>query len=142
VANPARGSGAHHTPASREPVHYQGVSARALPLTAPEDKQWAFMAHCGGILGCLPSLVIYLVFKDRGPFTAQESREALNFTLVPTVIAALANILALVIPVVGSLFAVIAVLVWIFLTVYSVTAAVHVNRGEPYRYRFNARPLH
>ena len=42
----------------------------------------------------MPSLLIYLVFRDRGPFTAQESKEALNFTLPPTIVAVLANILA------------------------------------------------
>ena len=63
---------------------YHGVPANALPLTASEDRQWATLAHFGGILGCVPSLLIYLIFKDRGPFTAQESKEALNFTLPPT----------------------------------------------------------
>jgi hypothetical protein len=123
-------------------VHYQAVPANALPLTASEDKQWAFMAHCGGILGFLPSLIIYLVFRDRGPFTAQESKEALNFTVPPTIVAALANILALVVPVVGSIFAVLAVGIWIFLSVYSVLAALQVNRGQPYRYTWNLRLIH
>lgn len=142
MANTARGNNADRTQQPREPVHYQAVPANALPLTASEDKQWAFMAHCGGILGFVPSLVIYLVFRDRGPFTAQESKEALNFTLPPTIVAALANILALVVPVVGSIFAVLAVGIWIFLTVYSVLAALQVNRGQPYRYTWNLRLLH
>ncbi len=86
---------------------YHGVPANALPLTASEDRQWATLAHFGGILGCVPSLLIYLIFRDRGPFTAQESKEALNFTLPPTIAAVLANILVL-LPVVGNLFAVIA----------------------------------
>ena len=72
---------------------YHGVPANALPLTASEDRQWATLAHFGGILGCVPSLLIYLIFKDRGPFTAQESKEALNFTLPPTIAAVLANML-------------------------------------------------
>lgn len=117
---------------------YHGAPARAMPLTAAEDRQWATLAHFGGILGCLPSLLIYLVFRDRGPFTAQESKEALNFTLPPTAAAVVCNILAL-IPVVGNVFAVLATLVWIALTVFSVIAGIHVNRGQPYRYRYNLR---
>ena len=62
---------------------YHGVPANALPLTASEDRQWATLAHFGGILGCVPALLIYLIFRERGPFTAQESKEALNFTLPP-----------------------------------------------------------
>ena len=64
---------------------YHGVPANALPLTASEDRQWATISHFGGILGCVPALLIYLIFRDRGPFTAQESKEALNFSLPPTI---------------------------------------------------------
>ncbi|MCZ2402692.1 DUF4870 domain-containing protein [Paenarthrobacter sp. Z7-10] len=139
MVNSARGNDADRAQEPREPVQYQGVPANAPPLTASEDRQWAFMAHCGGILGFVPALVIYIVFRDRGPFTAQESKEALNFTLPPTILAALANILALAVPSEGSLFAILAVALWIFLTVYSVVAAIAVNRGRPYRYLLNLR---
>ncbi len=53
----------------------------AAPLTAAEDKQWASFAHFGGILWILPSLIIFLVFKDRGALTKQESKEALNWQI-------------------------------------------------------------
>ncbi|MBG0740237.1 DUF4870 domain-containing protein [Paeniglutamicibacter antarcticus] len=104
------------------------------------------MAHCGGVLGFIPSLIIYLVFRDRGPFTEQESKEALNFTAPPTIVAAVANIIAVIFsgisPLTGTVFAFIAVGIWIFLTVYSVLAAVQVNRGQPYRYMFSLRLIH
>ncbi len=117
---------------------YHGVPANALPLTASEDRQWATLAHFGGILGCIPSLLIYLIFRDRGPFTAQESKEALNFSLPPTIAAVLANILVF-IPYVGNIFAVIATLIWVALTCFSVAAGIHVNRGQPHRYPYNLR---
>jgi uncharacterized protein len=146
VANTAGRDNADSTPVRKEAVQYQAVPASAPPLTAAEDRQWAFMAHCGGILGCVPSLVVYLVFRTRGPFAEQEAKEALNFTLPPTLLAVVANILALVLsvfaPVAGSVFAVLAVAIWIFLTVFSVVAAVHVNRGQPYRYPLNLRLIH
>ncbi|WAP53145.1 DUF4870 domain-containing protein [Arthrobacter sp. ATA002] len=119
---------------------YRGAPATALPLTASEDRQWATMAHFGGILGFIPSLVIYLVFRDRGPFTAQESKEALNFTLPPTVIALVAWLLSF-IPVVGGAFALLNALLWIAIAVASVVAGVEVNRGRPYRYRLNLRRI-
>ncbi|WP_239437365.1 DUF4870 domain-containing protein [Arthrobacter alpinus] len=113
------------------------------PLTPSEDRQWAFIAHCGGILGCVPSLLIYKLIGPRGRFTAQESLEALNFTLPPTILAIFLNVLALIfsffIPAVGSMFAMVALLVWILLTVFSVIAAIRVNRGQPYRYAWNLR---
>lgn len=126
----------------RRTQQFQAVSPDALPLTASEERQFAFLAHCGGILGFIPSLVIYLIFRDRGPFTAQESKEALNFTLPPTILAALANVLELMLPVAGSVFTILAVLIWVFLTVFSVIAAIHVNRENPYRYPVNLRLIH
>ncbi|MDQ0672908.1 putative Tic20 family protein [Pseudarthrobacter siccitolerans] len=117
---------------------YHGVPANALPLTASEDRQWATLSHFGGILGCVPALLIFLIFRDRGPFTAQESKEALNFSLPPTIAAVVANILVFV-PVVGNIFAVLATLIWIALTCFSVAAGIHVNRGQPHRYQYNLR---
>lgn len=59
--------------------------AAAAPLTTAEDNQWASFAHLGGIFWILPSLIIWLVFKDRGTFTNQEGKEALNFQITVTI---------------------------------------------------------
>jgi len=115
------------------------------PLTPAEDKQWAFLAHCGGILGCIPSALIYRYLRGRGPFTAQESREALNFTLPPTIIAVVLNLLGIVVsafdPGAGTPFSMLALLIWVVLTVWSVIAAIQVNKGNPYRYALNLRRI-
>ena len=121
----------------REPA-LKGSPAQAAPLTPIQDRQWATLSHFGGILGFAPSLVIYLVFRHRGPFTAQEAKEALNFTLPPTVLAILANLLAL-IPVVGGVFGIIAMLIWLFMTISGLAAGIHCNKGRPYRYPLNLR---
>lgn len=127
-------------PQNRRDRDYPGDAASA-PLTASEDRQWATLAHFGGILGFVPSLLIYLVFKDRGPFTAQESKEALNFTLPPTLAAIVLNLLGF-IPFVGSAFSILATLIWIALTVFSVIAGIQVNRGQPYRYPYSLWLIH
>ncbi|MFB0834324.1 DUF4870 domain-containing protein [Arthrobacter halodurans] len=119
-------------------ARFEGSSPAPLPLSPSEDRQWATIAHFGAILGFLPSAVIYYVYRARGPFTAQESKEALNFTLPLTAVAMLANLLTLV-PVIGGFFAVIAVAIWVYLTVSGVVAGIEVNRGRPYRYPFNLR---
>lgn len=146
MANTANGADSNRPHDETPLASFAGSSETAPPLTGAQDKQWAFLAHCGGILGFIPSLIIYLVYRDRGPFTAQESREALNFTLPPTIVAALANILALIFsnfaPGVGSVFAFLAVAIWVFLAVFSVIAALRVNQGQPYRYALNLRLIH
>ena len=117
---------------------FEGSSPAPLPLTPAEDRQWAMIAHFGSILGFLPSLIIYAVYRDRGPFTAQESKEALNFTLPLTIIAIVANLLSL-IPFIGWVFSIIVVLIWLTLTMGGVYAGIQVNKGRPYRYPLNLR---
>lgn len=141
MSNPAQQDRPDDERASTTGPQYQGSPATALPLTASEDRQWATMAHFGGILFFIPALIIYLVFRDRGPFTAQESKEALNFTLPPSAVALVAFVLSL-LPGVGGIFAVINALTWIMVAIYSVSAGIQVNRGRPYRYGFNLRLLH
>lgn len=120
---------------------FQGTSSSALPLTPSEDRQWATLAHFLGILGFIPSLIIFLIFRDRGPFTAQESKEAFNFTFPPSILAAVALLLSL-IPGIGGIFAVVNAIIWVTLAAFSVAAGIHVNRGRPYRYPYNLRIFH
>lgn len=110
----------------------------ALPLSPTEDRQWAMLAHFGSILGCIPSAIIYAVYRDRGPFTAQESKEAFNFTFPLTVLAILLNLLSL-IPFIGWLFAVVGVVLWVFMTLMGARAGIQVNKGRPFRYPLNLR---
>ena len=117
---------------TEEPA-FEAVAAQAQPLDVGQDRQWATLAHLGGVVGALPSYVIHRVFADRGPFTAQESREALNFTLLPSIVV-LAGIVLSLVPAVGWLFSVIAAVTWLWLAIASVVAGVKVNRGEPYQY--------
>ena len=63
----------------------EATPAPAAPLTEAEDKQWASFAHLGGILWILPSLIIFLVFKDRGAKTRVESKEALNWQITAAI---------------------------------------------------------
>ena len=70
-----------------EPTPQPAAPQPAAPLTEAEDKQWASFAHFGGVLGFLPSLIIFLVFKDRGALTRQESKEALNWQITWTIAA-------------------------------------------------------
>ena len=122
----------------------------AAPLTEAEDKQWASFAHFGGVLGFLPSLIIFLVFKDRGAKTRVEAKEALNWQI--TWIAA-AIVLAILVAIINTiLWAAIPYSAWgvyllisgllTFLSyvpyianlVFSIIGGVKVNSGGAYRY--------
>ncbi|RLY94973.1 DUF4870 domain-containing protein [Kocuria tytonicola] len=122
--------------ARTEDTPFESVSPVAQPLDVAQDRQWATLAHLGGVVGALPSYLIHRVFTDRGPFTAQESREALNHTLLPSLII-LAGIVLSLVPVAGGVFSVVAAVTWVYLAVTSVRAGIKVNRGEPHQYRFS-----
>ena len=121
-------------PAAATP--FESVAPVAQPLNVAQDRQWATLAHLGGVVGVLPSWAIHRTFKDRGPFTAQESLEAANYTMLPSLVIVAGIVLSL-IPVVGGFFSLIAAVTWLFLAVTSVRAGIRVNRGEPHQYRYN-----
>ena len=120
------------------------------PLTQADDKLWASLSHFGGALGAflgagtagwIAPLVIYLVFKDRGPFTRQEAKEALNFQLTVTIFVVglyiLGTILALIL--IGFLLYPLAVIVGILGIIFGIIGGVKVNSGQAYRYFFAFR---
>jgi uncharacterized Tic20 family protein len=118
-------------------------SAPAAPLSHEQDVQWGSFAHLGGILGILPSLIIWLVFKDRGSFTNTEAKEALNFqiTLLFATIA-LWLVVAIVTVVTFGLGAVLGFLIWvpwIVGVVFSIIAFLQAKEGRHYRYPFAVR---
>ena len=134
IEQPPTQSGSRPAPANSPP--FERAPAQAEPLDISQDKQFATLAHLGGVVGALPSYLIHRTLGDRGPFTRQESREALNFSLLPTVII-LAGIGLSLIPAVGWIFALVASLTWVVLAAQSLIAGIKVNRGEPYQYRGN-----
>ncbi|GGE87493.1 DUF4870 domain-containing protein [Mycetocola zhadangensis] len=120
------------------------------PLTQADDKLWASLSHFGGALGAflgagtagwIAPLVIYLVFKDRGPFTRQEAKEALNFQLTITIFVAglylVGTVLALIL--IGFLLYPLAAVVGIVGIIFGIIGGVKVNGGQAYRYFFAFR---
>jgi len=121
----------------------QPTPAPAAPLTPAEDKQWASFAHLGGILGILPSLIIYLIFKDRGTLTRQESKEALNFQITilgaEVAIFILSVILGAITFGIGSLIGGLGWIAWVVGVIFSIIGFTKVNGGQSYRYPFAVR---
>lgn len=118
-------------------------AAPAAPLSREQDVQWGSFAHLGGILGFLPSLIIWLIFKDRGSFTNTEAKEALNFqiTLVFAQIAIfiISTIVAFVTFGLGGVLGLLSWVVWIVGVIFSIIAFVQAKDGNHYRYPFAIR---
>jgi uncharacterized Tic20 family protein len=115
----------------------QQYSMQPAPLLSPaEDKQWASLAHFGGVLGWLPPLIIWLIFKDRGRLTDQEGREALNFQISVSIMVFALWVLGWILTaiLIGFLFFFLAWAVQIAGVVFAIIAGVQVNGGGTYRY--------
>ena len=131
-----------------EPTPPAAAPQPAAPLTPAEDKQWAMWSHFGGILWLLPSLIIFLVFKDRGTLTKQESKEALNWQITFLIFyvawAIIGAILTSVLIATGAwsilwLPTLIGWLIYLANVLFSVMGGVKVNGGGSYRYPVNFR---
>jgi len=129
-----------------EPASQPAAPQPAAPLTEAEDKQWASFAHFGNIILLIPALIIWLVFRARGPKTNVEGKEALNWTINVTAIVVIGNILNLIlgfIPVIGWIIALLLTLViWAVIIVniiFAILGGVKVNGGGSYRYPLNIR---
>jgi uncharacterized Tic20 family protein len=131
-------------PAYESPQQYRAPDQPAItPLGEAEDRQWASFAHLGGILSFLPSLIIWLVFKDRGRFTDSEAKEALNFQMTLVLAYVVINIvsiaLALVTFGIGGVFSLLVWVVWILGVVFSILGFMKAKDGQRYRYPFALR---
>jgi uncharacterized Tic20 family protein len=134
--------------------------APAGPLSEAEDKQWAGLSHLLGILGWLPSLIIFLVFKDRGAKTKVEAKEALNFQITALagfiVLSIVFGIISGVVTAatfasgsygsIGAGFGIaslLSALPWLLyvatIVIFSIVGFTKVNAGGSYRYPFAIR---
>ncbi|AMB58671.1 DUF4870 domain-containing protein [Microterricola viridarii] len=105
---------------------YQGPTQ----LSPADEKLWATLIHVGGIFfSFIPSLVGYLVLKDKGPFIRAHAASALNFQITMAIASIVGSILIFL--VIG--FFILAA-VSILIIVFSIIAAVKANAGEAYTY--------
>ena len=117
----------------------------AAPLSEADDRQWSSLAHLGGILSFLPSLIIWLVFKDRGRFTNTEAKEALNFQITLLIGYVAINVISFILAIVtfgiGGLFIGLAWVLWLAGVVFSIMGFLKAKDGQNYRYPFALRLL-
>lgn len=105
--------------------------------TSQDDRTIAMLTHLSGIvLGFIVPLVVWLVHKDRADkgYLVDQSKEALNFQLTLFMGYVVGVILSVIL--IGALL---NFLIWIVCIVFSILAAMAVNKGGAYRYPFAIR---
>ncbi|WP_427383235.1 DUF4870 domain-containing protein [Janibacter sp. G56] len=110
--------------------------AMAQPLSPEDERRIGMASHLSalvlmilsaGVLSFLAPLVIYLVYKDRGPFVRQHSANSLNVQI--TMAIGLLISIPLMFVLIGFLtFA----LMWVYAFVVHLLGAIKANNGEWY----------
>ncbi len=113
----------------------QYAAAPPALLSDSDQRLWATLAHIGPIIiGFVAPLVIWLIYKDRGRYVADQAKEALNFQITLTIAAIISSIL---------IFAIIGLvllpIVAIGGLVLMIMAAIAANKGQAYRYPVTLR---
>jgi uncharacterized Tic20 family protein len=113
-----------------QPPPPQYTYAPPPPLSPSDQRLWATLIHVGGIFfGILPSLIGYLVVKDRGDFIREHTRAALNFHITLLVVYAGCVVLSFIL--IGFFLAIIAGIVAL---IFSILAAIAANAGQFYKF--------
>ncbi|MEX1080334.1 MAG: DUF4870 domain-containing protein [Homoserinimonas sp.] len=108
------------------PGDYQPVQ----PMSPSDEKLWATLVHVAGIFfGVIPSLIGYLILKDRGPFVRAHTQTALNFQLTMLIATFVGFVTSFIL--IGFL---VLAAVFVLVIVFSIIAAVKANNGEYYIY--------
>jgi uncharacterized Tic20 family protein len=127
----------HPYPPGQPPVQpYAGQPyGPGQPLSPSDEQLWSTLSHISiPFIGLIGPLVVYLLFKDRGPFIRANAIESLNFSILYTVVQIVCSILTVV--VIG---AVLLPIVGVGALVLCILAAISANKGEFYRYPVNWR---
>ncbi|UZN01801.1 DUF4870 domain-containing protein [Cellulomonas sp. S1-8] len=111
-----------------------GWAAPPPPPLRPEDERtWAILGHLLPLLGVgfLAPLVVWLVFRGRGPFLEHHAKESLNFQIT-LLIAGIAG--AVLTAVTFGLASPVLIALGVAWVVLAILAAVAASRWEWYRY--------
>lgn len=123
------------TPPAYPPQGYAAAPAPGvMPLSPAESRQWAMLAHVGGIiLGFVGPLIVMLVFGPRDGFTKDQAVEALNFQITLII----GYIIGFVVTAVT--FIPLSLVVWVAALVLGILGGLAANKGQAYRYPFALR---
>ncbi len=134
-------------PSSQTPGQSPSPADQTPPLTGSpqaydaQQTTWAMACHLAGLCllllppigGALGSLIIWLIKRDGNPFIDDQGKEALNFQV--SVMAALLVLGVLtMIPVIGCIPGLLALVVVPFHVVFTIIGAIKASQGQQYRY--------
>lgn len=113
------------------------------PVQVPtrEERTWAMLCHVLALSGLvipfanvIAPLIVWLLKREDSPFVDDQGKEAINFQITVTIVAAACVLLAFV--VIGFILLPVVVIAWLVLTIL---ATIRANEGVAYRFPFTIR---
>ena len=104
------------------------------PVSASDEKTWGIISHISiPFFWFVGPLIAYLMYKDRSPFLKEVTTEALNFSILFSIIQVAGTILA------SFTFFLINLAAGIVALIFCIMGAMAASRHEFYKYPINAR---
>ena len=107
-------------------------------MSPSDERTWGMVAHAGtlaatvlsgGTLGFICALVLYLVYKDRGPFVRHHTANALNVQILGAILVVGGIILT--VTVIGAIIGIpMIVLGGLYVVIAHIIGAIKANSGE------------
>ena len=110
-------------------------------MTPQQERTWAMLSHAipavatvlsAGFLGFIASLVIYLAYRDRGPFVRQAAANSLNVQLTTLVVLIASAIIWIPLLFVGVGFLIYGAIFAVAVVLHLI-AALRANEGQWYK---------
>jgi uncharacterized Tic20 family protein len=109
--------------------------APQAPLSASDERLYATLGHAGIIIvGFIAPLIVWLIGKERSEFVDDQGKEALNFSILLTIVYVVGWITSIIF--IGFLLVLAA---FVISLIFCIQGAMAANKGERYRYPFNWR---
>ena len=105
------------------------------PVSPSDENTWGILSHLSiPFFGFVGPLVAYLLYKDRSEYLKAVSTEALNFSILYSIVMLVASILTVV--VIGAIIIPVAIIGSLILCILATVAA---SKHEFYKYPVNVR---
>jgi len=104
------------------------------PVSESDEKTWGILSHITiPFFGFIGPLIGYLMYKDRSPYLKQVTTEALNFSILYSIVQLAGSILSFI------TFGLINLAAFIVALIFCIMATMAASRHEFYKYPVNAR---
>jgi uncharacterized Tic20 family protein len=98
-------------------------------LSEADEKTFISLGNILGIFGFIPSLIVFLVFKERSDRVDRNMKSALNFQLT----LVLADVIGF-ITIVAGIGILLMLAAWVLRLIFSILAFVKTSEGSDYAY--------